>query len=112
MEFDKHDKAGSVLTETIARFIREEANNNPLITVTKVVVSKDYRTAQVLITTIPDSAEHDALIFLKRKARELRDYLKRNARLKYIPHIDFDIDYGERHRQHTDEIFKRIETGT
>ncbi len=109
MEFDKHDKVRSVLTEVIAKFIREEANHNPLITVTNLTVSTDYKSVTALITTIPDSAEADALIFLKRKATELRNYIKKNARLKYIPHIDFAIDYGERHRQHIDEITQKIE---
>jgi ribosome-binding factor A len=108
MEFDKHDKVRSVLTEVIATFIREEANHTPLITVTNLVVSADYKTVRVLITTIPDGAEETALIFLKRQARELRTYIKKNARLKYIPHIDFDIDYGERHRQHFDEVLKGV----
>ncbi len=108
MEFDKHDKVRSVLTEVIATFIREEANTNPLITVTNLVVSSDYKSVRALITTIPDGAEADALVFLKRKATELRTYIKKNARLKYIPHIEIDIDYGERHRQHIDEIVKSV----
>jgi len=111
MEFDKHQKVRSVLTEIIARFIREEANHNPLITVTNLVVSADYKSVHVHITTIPDGGEADALIFLKRKGTELREYIKKHARLRYIPNIDFAVDYGERHRQHIDEIVKGIEEG-
>ncbi len=111
MEFDKHQKVRSVLTEIIARFIREEANHTPLITVTNLIVSADYKSIQVQITTIPDGGEADALIFLKRKGSELRDYIKKHARLRYIPNIDFAVDYGERHRQHIDEIVKGIEEG-
>lgn len=109
MEYDKHDKVRSVLTEVIAKFIREEANTNPLITVTNLIISSDYGHVRVLITTIPDSKEQEALIFLKRKGSELREYIKKHARLKHIPHLDFDIDYGERHRQHIDEIAQKIE---
>lgn len=108
MEFDKHEKVRSILTEVIANFIREEANHNPLITVTNLVVATDYKSIKVLITTIPDGAEANALLFLKRKSTELRNYIKKNARLKYIPHIDFDTDFGERHRQHVDVVFKDI----
>lgn len=110
MEFDKHDKVRSVLTEVIANFIREEANHNPLITVTNLVISTDYKHIKVLFTTIPDTGEENALIFLKRKGGELRDYIKKHARLKYIPHIDFEIDYGERHRQHIDDLTRKIQT--
>ena len=109
MEFDKHQKVRSVLTEVIAKFIREEANHNPLITVTNVTVSPDYKYVHVMITTIPDGGEANALIFLKRKGTELRNYIKKNARLRQIPNLEFQVDYGERHRQHIDEIVKEIE---
>lgn len=109
MEFDKHDKARSVLKEVIANFVREEANSTPLITVTDLNISPDYRHVTILFTTIPDSGQDDALIFLKRKGTELREYIKKHARLKRIPHLDFQIDYGERHRQHIDEIARGIE---
>ena len=109
MEFDRHDRARSLLKERIAEFIRNEANTNPLITVTNVAVSPNYRGATVFFTTIPESGESDALIFLQRKGTELRQYLKKNARLKFIPDIRFEIDYGERHRQHIDAIVQRVE---
>ncbi|HEX4799440.1 MAG TPA: ribosome-binding factor A [Candidatus Paceibacterota bacterium] len=110
MEFDKHDKARSLYTEVIARFVREEANTNPLITITDVRVAPNYQHITVLFTTIPDNGQEGALIFLKRKGGDLRAYLKKHARLKHIPHIDFEIDYGERHRQHIDEIARDIES--
>jgi ribosome-binding factor A len=109
MEFDRHDRARSLLMETIAEFIRTEANTNPLITVTNVDISPNYRHATVFFTTIPDTGEEDARIFLHRKGTELRQHLKKHARLKFIPEIKFEVDYGERHRQHIDEIARDIE---
>ena len=61
--------------------------------------------------TFPDNKQDDALIFLKRKGTELRQYVKKNGRFKFIPNIAFEIDYGERHRQHIDEITHQIENG-
>jgi ribosome-binding factor A len=112
MEFDRHDRARSLLMEAVAEFIRNEANTNPLITVTNVTVSPNYQHVTVFFTTIPEEKQDDALIFLKRKGTELRQYLKTHARLKFIPNIVFEIDYGERHRQHIDEITQKIEKGT
>ena len=109
MEFDRSDRMKSLLSEMIAKFIREEANTNPLITVSNLIVSPNNRDVTVLITTIPDGKENDALIFLKRKGTDLRNYIKKNGRFQYIPHIDFDVDYGERHRQHIDEVARRID---
>ncbi len=109
MEFDRNERARSLIKEATAKFIREEANTNPLITVTNVIISSSYREVTVFFTTIPDGQEEQALIFLKRKGTDLRNYLKKNARLRMIPHIDFAIDSGERHRQHIDEVVQKIE---
>ena len=109
MEFDRSDRIKSLLIELIATFIREEANSNPLITVSNLIVSSNNRDVKVLFTTIPDGGEGDALIFLKRKGTNLRNYIKKNGRFQYIPHIDFEIDYGERHRQHIDEVAMKIQ---
>ena len=109
MEFNRQDRMKSLLTEMIASFIREEASTNPLITVTNLTISPNNRDVIVFITTIPDGGETNALIFLKRKATDLRNYIKKNGRFQYIPHIDFEVDYGERHRQHIDVITQKIE---
>ncbi len=95
--------------EVVATFIRNEANQTPLITVTNINTSPDYKNVTVFFTTIPDGGEGDALIFLKRKGSDLRTYIKKHSRLKFIPHVDFEIDWGERHRQHIDEVAQRIE---
>jgi len=107
--FDRHDRVRSLIKELAASFIRDESNPDPLITVTDVTTSPDYRNVTIFITTIPDGGEEDALIFLKRKGRELRGYVKKKSNLKVIPHIDFAIDRGERHRQHIGEIARDIE---
>ena len=107
--FDRHDRVRSLITELVASFIQNEANPNPLITVTNVTTSPDYKKVTVFITTIPDGGEEDALIFLKRKARDIRTHIKKKSNLKIIPHLDFEIDRGERHRQHIDEVVRTIE---
>lgn len=109
MEFDRHTRVAAQIKDFAASFIREEANTNPLITVMQVTLSSDYRQATVFITTIPDNKEADALIFLKRKGSELRKYIAKHTRMKILPHLDFEIDYGERHRQHLDEVVRDIE---
>ncbi len=106
---DRHQRVASLIKELAATFIQHEANTNPLITVTNVTVAPDYRRATIFFTTIPDGREQDALIFLQRSAKLLRGHLKKKAHLKIIPHLDFMLDAGERHRQHMDEIVREIE---
>jgi len=101
----------SVIQELAAKFIQQEANTDPLITITNVHASEDNKHVTIFFTTIPETKQQDALIFLKRTAGEFRSYLKNKARLKAIPHIEFEVDYGERHRQHIDDIVREIEEG-
>ena len=101
---ERQGRVGNIIQECAARFIQQEANTNPLITVTRVDISPDLKRAIIFFTTIPD-----ALIFLKRSATEMRRYLKEHARLKRIPNLEFFLDAGERHRQHIDEVMREIE---
>jgi ribosome-binding factor A len=100
----------ALVKELAATFIQQEANSNPLITVTNVEVSPDMKNAIIFVTTIPDGREKDALVFLKRNGSELRNYFKQKARIKHIPNFEFMIDAGEKHRQHMDELVKEIAT--
>jgi ribosome-binding factor A len=111
MEFSRQDRVRSLLGEIVAAFIREEANADPLITVTRLDIAPNYRNVTVLFTTIPDSGQDDALIFLKRKGGDLRGYVMKHSNMKIVPYFTFEIDYGERNRQHIDEVAKKIEEG-
>lgn len=107
---DRHERVTALIHEMAATFIQYEANTDPLITITHVTISPDYRNATVYFTTIPEGREADALVFLKRSASELRHFIMKKSDLKIIPHLDFAVDADERHRQHIDELV--AETGT
>lgn len=106
---ERQAKVGNLLKEHVATFVLHEANTNPLITITRVDMSPDLKRAIIFFTTIPDGREEDALIFLKRSGTPMRQYLKQKALFKRIPHLDFMVDAGERHRQHIDEVMQEIE---
>jgi ribosome-binding factor A len=112
MSQNHHTQVVAQIQELAATFIQQEANTDPLITITSANASPDLKNATIFFTTIPDSKETDALIFLKRSGRALRQYIKNKSKLKSIPNIEFSIDYGERHRQHVDEVFRDIDTQT
>ena len=108
MSSDRNVRATALIQELAATFIRHEANTNPLITVTSVDLSPDLSRAIIFVTTIPDGREQDALVFLKRNATNLRNFLKKKMRIKIIPHLEFMVDAGEKHRQHMDEMVRDI----
>lgn len=107
---ERHERIVSLIHELAATFIQHEANTDPMITVTDISLSPDYRNATIKFTTLPEGRESDALIFLKRYAGDLRRYVMKKSDLKIIPHIEFAVDSGERHRQHIDEVVRDIET--
>ena len=108
---DRKIRVTELLQELVATFVRHEANTDPLITITSIDLSADLRRAIIFFTTIPDGRERDAQIFLKRNGTNLRNYLKQKSRLRHIPHLEFMIDAGEKHRQHMDELVREIEEG-
>lgn len=105
---DRHVSYTTLIKELTATFIQQEANSNPLITVTNVDLSPDMKNATIMVTTIPEGREKDAIIFLKRNGTELRNYFKKKARVKNIPNFSFMIDVGDKHRRHMDELVKDI----
>jgi ribosome-binding factor A len=107
---ERHDKVAGVIQSIAAKFVAHEANTNPLITVTRVEIAPNFRKATICFTTFPSGRESDALAFLQRHGREMRGHIKKDTRLKYIPHLDFKLDQGERHRQHIDTVVDSMQT--
>lgn len=105
---EQNNRATLVIQELAAKFILHEANADPLITITGAHASPDFKNVTIFFTTIPEEKQENAHIFLKRNAGEFRSYLKKNGRFKMLPHINFEVDYGERHRQHIDDVIRDI----
>jgi ribosome-binding factor A len=108
---DRNIRVTSVIQELAAKYIQLEANTDPLITITSAQASPDFKYVTIFFTTIPEGKEKDAHIFLKRNGSEFRNYIKKHGRFKTIPHIDFEVDFGERHRQHIDDMVRQIADG-
>lgn len=96
------------VSETIAHraadFFARESNHQSLITVTRADVSPDLKNVLIFLSVLPESAEESVLHFARRNRTEFRDYLKDHAKLKSLPNVDFEIDYGEKNRQRIDEL--------
>jgi len=100
------EKIKNLIKELSAQFLGKENNRTSLITVTDCNVSSDFKKATIFFTVLPDSKEHDALEFSKRKRSDLRNFLKKNMQIKIITFIDFAIDSGEKKRQKIDELLR------
>lgn len=102
----RQEKVSNQLKQLAALFIEAEGNGTSLITVTDCSVSPDMKQAKILITVLPTEKETDTLNFLKRKRKDLRDYVKKKLSMKIIPFFDIEIDLGEKNRQHIEDLLR------
>ena len=92
------------LQHLAAEFLARESNRRSLITVTGIRMSDELGRATILVSVFPEDKEPEALGFLKRQRSDFRSYIKDHMELRRIPEVDFEIDPGEKHRQHVDTI--------
>ncbi|KKQ85973.1 MAG: Ribosome-binding factor A [Parcubacteria group bacterium GW2011_GWF2_38_8] len=102
----RNEKIADLIKELAAKFLERESNHTSLLTVISCAVSPDLKRATIFITVFPEEKEANALDFAKRKRKELREYLKKNMKIKIIPFIDVQIDQGEKNRQRIDELLR------
>ncbi len=95
-----------VLKQKIAEFVQREAGPASLMTVTRVITDDKRKFITIFFTTLPEEKQKTALVFLNRKRSELISYLKEHTRMRAIPGIRFEIDYGERNRQQIDSLLQ------
>ncbi len=100
----RQERISEVIKQLTAKFLQEESSGQSLITVTNCDISPDLKNATIFITVLPVESEEFALNFAKRKRKELKNYIKRNTKMKIIPFVDVQIDFGEKNRQRIDEL--------
>ena len=104
----RQDKVAALLSEQAAVFLQSISNHSALITVTRADVSPDLRKATIFVTVLPTEKEEQAVAFANRHAAELRDYIKPRLNMRRLPFFSFELDHGERNRQHIDEISREL----
>src|SRR3990167_9414199 len=95
----RNEKLSSQLSQLTAKFLRQAAGAQSLITVTGVEISTDGRRGTVLLSVLPEAAEQAALAFARRQRSRLRAYIFDHLRVGRLPLLDFALDLGEKHRQ-------------
>jgi ribosome-binding factor A len=100
----RQQQVSEQIAHLAADFLGKESNRQSLITVTRADISPDLKMATVYVSVLPDNQEEQALDFVKRKRSDFRAFVKKNTKLRVLPFLDFAIDYGEKHRQHLDDI--------
>ena len=104
MRSQRQQQVAGQIAQLAAQFLGRESNRQSLITVTRANIAPDLSKATIFFTVLPDSYEETGLDFSKRKRTEFRTFVKKNMQLRRLPYFDFEIDYGEKNRQHLDTL--------
>lgn len=95
-----------------------------LVSVSRVIVSKDLRTAKVLVTLldaaagpVESDAAEKALAARQRKtvdelqahAHEIQSEINRHLQMKYCPKVTFFYDHGLEHALHVENVLRNLE---
>lgn len=88
-------------------FFQRESSGLSLITITRCEVSPDMRQGTIYMTVLPVEKEQAALDFARRMRTDMRKYVMKRLPVKVIPFFEIEIDYGEKNRQHIDEILRK-----
>ena len=105
---NRDEKLKDLIKKIAAEFMQRESNYTSIITITDVSVSDRGQRAIIFFTVLPDSKEKAALCFAKRSRAEFREFFASKARMRALPFFDFEIDMGEKNRQHIDEISRSL----
>jgi ribosome-binding factor A len=105
---NRDEKLKDLIKKIAAEYMQRESNYTSIITITNVEVGDRGRNATIYFTVLPDSKEKGAIGFAKRSRAEFREFFASKARMRALPFFDFEIDKGEKNRQHIDEISRNI----
>ena len=105
---NRDEKLKDLIMKVAAEFMQRESNYTSIITITHVEVADRGQRATIYFTVLPESKEKGAIGFAKRSRAEFREFFASKARMRALPFFDFEIDMGEKNRQHIDEISRTL----
>lgn len=97
-----------IIIEAASKFISMEASRESLITVTRVLPSKDFKNLDIFVTVLPEELEKKVMSYLKRHRSGFKEFVRKTTTLRDIPFFEFKLDEGEKHRQRIDEISREV----
>ena len=108
------EKANSLIQNLVGVILLPyfKSGEHGIVTVSKVLVSRDMRWAKVFISIVGlDTAENDTIVMntLKNNIYDIQGELNREMMIKIVPRISFHSDTTGRYAAHINQIFKTIE---
>lgn len=106
------DRLNSLIKEVLSEVILREVRNplvHPLLTVTKVEISKDLHHARVFISVIGTDIERETTLnALQSAAGFIAVHASKKVKLRYFPALTFKIDKTAEKQKAIDDILNKI----
>lgn len=103
----RQTKVSLEILALVQDFFQRESSGLSLMTITRCEVSPDMRQGTIYMTVLPVEKEQAALDFARRMRTDMRKYVMKHLPVKVIPFFEIEIDYGEKNRQHIDELLRK-----
>jgi ribosome-binding factor A len=103
----RQTKVSLEILNIVQDFFQRESSGLSLMTITRCEVSPDMRQGTIYMTVLPVEKEQAALDFARRMRTDMRKYVMKRLPVKVIPFFEIEIDYGEKNRQHIDELLRK-----
>ncbi len=106
-------RVNNLLQDEISQIIRTEIHDPDIgfVTITGVQITGDLRKAHVYASVLGNEQEvHDTMAALVRASSAIRSELGNRIRLKYIPHLTFELDETARHAQRIEMLISKFES--
>lgn len=110
MDSRRQKKVASVIQNELSQLFVEsfQDSNSGLISITRVEMSKDLKTAQIYISVFESSKSSSILELLNARKGYLRKSIASKTKLKYNPMIIFYPDFSLSSEKKIDEILEKI----
>ena len=99
----RQEKVNSLLRRFVSSFLVKE-KSSAIVTITRIETSKDLKIAKIFISIFPESKETETIKLLKLKTGELHKFIGSRIKMKFLPHLEFEIDKGEKERQKIEKL--------
>jgi ribosome-binding factor A len=106
----RQKRVGSLIKEKLGRILIQDIQDSSsgLITITRVEMSADLRTAHVYLSSYGQADKNALLASLEKRKGYLRKTIASAIKLKYNPTLIFDLDLTAEYESHIDNLLEQI----
>lgn len=108
MTIRRQKRVGSLIKEELSRLLIEGVQNSSsgLITITRVEMSNDLKTAYVYLSFYGKEKKEEILKFLEKRKGYLRKSIASKVKLKYNPQLIFSLDRIHDYEERIEKLLK------